>query len=139
MSTKINVPNVFRKVVLVTMTAYCVLLVLPYLWTSFYSKQVLSVLAWWGYGGLISIYGVVPYVFVAAMLVSLTGLYFFKRWARTMFALTMLAIGIVSPLFGLAIAPSFDTLFAHVFGLGCGAILALSYLSEAANEFTKQR
>lgn len=125
----------FRKIVLATLVSYIVLLTLPYTWEYYYSPAVMNILSWWGYGSILDLYGYIPYAFALSYLVSLSGMYFYKKWSRSLFLFTSILSILSSPMWGVYIMPNIDAIFAHINGLGSGAVLALAYFSEVKNEF----
>ncbi len=127
--------EIFQKIILAVGCFYLLYIALPFFWLEIYDQETLEVLNWHGYGGLLDIYGPIPYIFACALLISLVGLYQFKRWGRTIFMLVTIISGVVSPLWGLQTMGYFDSLPAYFVSIGSGAILAMSYFSSIGAEF----
>jgi hypothetical protein len=125
----------FQKLVLLIIALYLIYMLIPYGWQYIYSEETLNALAWNGYGGIVNIFGPVPYVFAAFLLVSLAGLYKFKKWGRTCFMLYAISVGMLSPIFGLGVTAGIDGIVSYFFTFLSGFIISVSYFSSISNEF----
>lgn len=125
----------FQKLVLGIAALYVIYILIPFTWHYIYSEEILNALAWNGYGGLINSYGLVPYFFAVFFLVSLLGIYKFKRWARSCFTAYVFASGISLPFWGLTVIGGVDGTISYFITLASGFILALSYFSSVNEEF----
>jgi hypothetical protein len=127
--------GIFQKTILAVGGLYLLYMALPFFWLELYDQETLEVLSWQGYGGLLDIYGPIPYILACALLVSLVGLYQLKKWGRTTFMLVTIITGVISPLWGLQTMGQLDSLPAYFVSIGSGAILAMAYLSSIGGEF----
>lgn len=108
---------------------------MPYMWHLMYDQETLNALSWNGHGGEINLYGPIPYIISGITLISLVGLHQLKKWGRKLLLITVIASGLITPMFGLGVQGGFDSLAAYFLTIGTGAILSMSYFSSVAESF----
>lgn len=75
--------------------------------------------------------------FAAAWLTGLVGLFFFKRWARTLSLYSTLAGFFLTPFFGASLYSGLETSLFEIYNMVWGGILALSYFSPVSCRFER--
>lgn len=131
----IKAAKIFRIIVALMLATYVVYVAIPYTWPLLYDQATLNALYWNGYGGSINVYGPVPYVLAATMLISLFGLFFFKIWARNLFFICTIVSLAMGPFRGIVVLGPLESIPSGIISLCMGAILAMSYLSSVKDKF----
>ena len=127
--------NIFRKIIVGVGALYIAFMALPFFWLDIYDQETLNALTWLGNGGVLNIYGPLPYLLAIVFIVSLIGMYRLKKWARTLFMLFTIISGLISPLWGLSVAGNIDVLAPYFISIGSGALLAIAYFTSLGAEF----
>lgn len=133
--SQLKAAKAFRKIASLMLAAYVVCLAISYSWPYIYDQATLDAHSWNGYGGVINIYGLTPYVLVAAILASLIGLLFFKIWARNLFFICTVVSIAMGPFSGIVVQGPVESVPSGIIALGMGGILAMSYLFSVKNKF----
>lgn len=125
----------YKRLIYAIAMIYMVYVAVPFFGPSMYEQEVLDALSWHGYGGVLDVYGPIPFIIAILLMISLVGLHQFKPWARILFTVVTVISGLATPLWGLQVVGSYDTIFGYFVAIGSGAILSLSYWSELSDEF----
>lgn len=127
----------FRVLLVLTCIASIAYAALPYLGGGFLSYAEQGALQWagadarWDPNVLTRAYIVWGLVY----LVSLTGLFLFKRWGRTLFVVATLLLLGLTWVSGTSIIASHEMVVGSLATLADGAIIALTYFSELSTRF----
>ncbi|MEM7359896.1 MAG: hypothetical protein AAF431_12420 [Pseudomonadota bacterium] len=124
----------FSKIVVTVIALYTFYILNPLLIEREYSQEVEEAYSWLGYGGMIDIYGPIPYFLTIGTIAALVGTYFYKNSARKLL-LWMYGFHIVlTPMWGIYVSGPFDGLLSTLINSGLLIVLVLSYTS-LANRF----
>ena len=76
-------------------------------------------------------------VFALAWLFGLIGLFFFKKWARTLSSMMTIAGFLMHPLIGVSLNSGFESALIEASATLWGVILALTYFSALSEKFER--
>ena len=127
--------KIFRTIIVLSLTLQIIWFFLPFVWGYYNNEDQLNLLSWAGYDSMIDINGPIPYIILAAFIISSIGLFFFKMWARTFYLVLILFSVISTPIWGFTVAPPIDNVLGYIISLSDGAILAIAYLTKIGSKF----
>ncbi|MCP4407939.1 MAG: hypothetical protein GY807_09320 [Gammaproteobacteria bacterium] len=129
--------QLFRGLVVATTLAYVLWFCLPFISVHIFDSETLDALSWVGYGAIVNLGDLAPYIFLIAYGIIAIGLIYFHRWARTGFAILAVVTFILAPLSGLNVQTAIDSTLSYFFTLADGAILAIAFLTSISDEFNQ--
>ncbi|WP_134084367.1 hypothetical protein [Thiohalophilus thiocyanatoxydans] len=141
-----NIKNTFRILILLSF-------ILPLVGVSYsifsidsQSPQIQEIVSWHGYGGFFDTEYEEPsntelllfsalIIFVAVILAGCIGLFFFKKWGRTVVVISGALSLILLPFNGVIVELAYESALNEISSILFGAILAMSYLPPLSQEF----
>ena len=127
--------KLYKNLLRANLASFIILMSFPAIWARVYSQDIVDALNLNGKGGVFDLNGPVPLIIAVTYFVSIVGLFNLKAWARHVYLALLIAIGVVTPFFGISVQGYYEGIFGYFFGISCGAILTLSYFSSISNQF----
>jgi len=126
----------FRYAIAGWMLSYFAFFIMPTFVWPLYDEQTWLLLSYSYYGGMEQNYlNAFAYLYASTSLLSAAGLWFYKRWARTLFIALFIISFAATPLVGILILPPLDNFLIALTGFFQAAILIMSLLTSVASEF----
>ncbi|QMW15660.1 MULTISPECIES: hypothetical protein [unclassified Pseudoalteromonas] len=118
----------FQFTVLVTAVLYSTFFFLPYIWQYIYSEDISYLLSAAGTGGIIDPQSSFPYIYSMVYVLSLLGLYLYKKLAKWLFCSLTAFNFLVSPyILGLYVTMYFDASIGYLLTLCEGALILMLF------------
>jgi hypothetical protein len=134
---KMNLPVLFRYLVISSFILYIIGFFMPYFWNSIYDQQTLDILSWNHYGRHIQRNVWLPYLFLFLYTITYWGLIYFKWWARLAYVVLMILSFILAFYSGMIIQTAFECMVGSLIGFIDGAIITIMYFTNLSFEFDK--
>ena len=128
--------KLFKSLIFITTLTYVLWFFEPYNISYIYDQDTLRALEWAGFGGNYDYISYVSYVFLVLYLISAIGMLLYLKWARLLFLVLTIASILFTPIAGINVSTTIDSLLQTITGLCDGAILFMSYLSSISINFT---
>lgn len=142
-----NIKIIFRILLLATLVLPIIAIVYTEMSIPYQSKDMQDLLAWDGYGGLMSPVNIDPnlemiwigvlVLMLILILVGYVGLFLFKKWGRTITVSITIISFLLTPFMGILVALPVT---ATIDGISCmlfGIVLSMAYLPPLESEFNK--
>jgi len=143
-----SMKNIFRFLVVVSI----LFPIIGMVWTEYSManqiEEVQELQAWNGYGGMLWFHPdetEIPMSFIVAVgtallllltcIVAITGLLFFKKWARTLMVIVTIVGFAFLPFIGVVIIMPISATLESISTVCFGALIAMAYLEPLKNEF----
>lgn len=126
----------FKSLILVSTISYTLWFFQPYNTAVILDQDTLTALEWVGFGGNYYYLFYVSYLFLIFYIVSAIGMLIYLNWARTLFIVLTIASILLSPLAGLSVSTTIDSILGNIIGLCDGAIIFMAYFSSVSSKFT---
>ena len=129
--------RLFRSLVVASTLAYVLWFCMPFFSVHIFDSETLDALSWAGFGAIVDLGNLAPYMFLIAYGIIAVGLIYFQRWARTGFLILTVVAFILAPLSGLNVQTGIDSALSYFITLADGAILAIAFLTSMSDEFNQ--
>ncbi|MDN7125510.1 hypothetical protein [Pseudidiomarina terrestris] len=125
----------FQTTVLITAALYTVFFFMPYIWQHIYAEEVVYILSASGTGGMLEPTNPFPYIYSVLYVVSLLGLYTFKKFAKWLFSILIAFNLLVSPyVLGVSVSIYLDMSIGYLLTLFEGALILMLFSDEISGK-----
>lgn len=126
----------FQPTILLVAILYTVFFFLPYAWQWMYSEEVVYLLSASGSGGIVGLNSLFPYLYSGLYIISLVGLYSYRKAAKWFFTAIIGFNLLLSPyILGLSVAIYFDGTIGYLLTLTEGALLIMMHSKDVGHKF----
>jgi hypothetical protein len=126
--------TIFRSTLVVGVIAYTAYWFLPYSY-GYLDAEAGSLLSYAGYGAIYSGNEIIDSAVFWAWILSAIGMFFFRRIARSVFVLILIASTVSVPLYGLSVETAGGAMLLDVAHIADGIAVALAYFSPVKDRF----
>ncbi|MDT7526849.1 hypothetical protein NOG12_12275 [Pseudidiomarina sp. GXY010] len=121
----------FRITILITAVLYTAFFFMPYLWQHIYTEEVVYILAASGTGGMLEPTNPFPYIYSVLYVLSLIGLYTYKKLAKWLFFIIIIFNLLIGPyLLGFSVSIYLDMSIGYLLSLFEGALMLMLFSKE---------
>ncbi|MCL1144171.1 hypothetical protein [Shewanella gaetbuli] len=121
----------FQNTVLITAALYTAFFFMPYLWQHIYAEEVVYILSAAGTGGMLEPTNPFSYVYSMLYVLSLLGLYTYKKLAKWLFSIIIAFNLLISPyVLGFSVGIYLDASIGYLLSLFEGALILMLFSDE---------
>lgn len=129
--------KIYRTLVIVSLMSFGLYMGLPYFDAAFLNEDEIKVLAWGGYGSIITYPQWLGWVLTFVWIPIAIGMVFFYPIARKVYVLLTVVFIVMNPLSGLMVLTGLQAMVYEITTLLDGAILTMAYFTSINEEFKK--
>ncbi|MFC0445665.1 hypothetical protein ACFOD1_06315 [Pseudidiomarina halophila] len=121
----------FQTTVLITAALYTAFFFMPYMWSHIYAEEVVYILSASGSGGMLESNNPFPYVYSTLYVLSLLGLYTYRKLAKWLFSIIIAFNLLISPyVLGFSVSIYLDMSIGYLLTLFEGALILMLFSDE---------
>jgi hypothetical protein len=133
----LNSKNVFKILLCINFIVYLLWFFFPFFWMDVYSYEIVKALNWSGYEAFLdaTTRTIIAYSFFIIYIIAFIGVYFFKKWARNLFLITLIISISLTLFYGTYVAGIYEVMLAEILNISDGMLIAMMYFSNLKNNF----
>ena len=128
--------KIFKRLLLAALALYVTSFFLPWFTWKHYTQDQAQAISWYGAGGLETHLQIVfSYSFLVIFIVAYVGLFFFQRWARTLYFSAIVLSYVYSLFAGVVVSIPIESIFWGAYATLEGALIAILLFTSIATHF----